>query len=120
MKIVILIICVYLSNFCISQVRKDNCKENLKFQRFFFENISIIKTYGKVGEKIVSKALDEINLYVKVGDFEILGYGGVRYNSDIICNELIKTYIEWYEQNKCRNLKKHRKKFYRVDYEPIR
>lgn len=117
---ILLILIVFISNFSMSQEVQDSCKENLRFKKYFFKNISTVKEYGKVGEKWVSKALDQINLYVEVGDFEILGFGGIRYNSDEICDELISKYIDWYKQNKCRNLKRHRRRYYRDDYEPIR
>lgn len=114
MKFPIILICI--SNLVFSQENKSDCIENEKFKKYFFENISIAQKHGQLGEKNISKALDEINLYVNTDGFEIGVYAGIKYPSDEVCNKLIDNWIAWYEQNKCKNLKKHRKRFHRKDW----
>jgi hypothetical protein len=119
--ILVVIVFVFMTNSVFSQIVKDTCEENLKFKNYFLNQISIIGIHSEENEKNYPRtildnefldALDIIDLYTPVTRELIYTYKGLGYLSWAFEEEKAR-WLEWYEQNKCKNIKKHRRRFYR-------
>ncbi len=118
MKIIINIIIniiffLIISNGVFTQLKQDSCIENIKFRKFFYKNIKIVEDRDNYSRKVISKALQNLNYYVIITGFEKCEFGGITYGNEIVFNEYKNTWLEWYEQNKCRNIKRRKSIFYR-------
>jgi hypothetical protein len=102
-----------ISNGVFTQVKQDSCIENTKFKTFFYKNIKIVEDRNNYSRKVISKALQNLNYYVIITGFEKCEFAGITYGNETVFNEYKKTWIEWYEQNKCRNIKRRKSIFYR-------
>ena len=81
-----------------------NCKENLDFKKVFFENIKNVENliYEVQGESL-KNSLKFIGKYTDVSFESMSNYAGT-YPSGIFESDK-KIWLEWYEKNKCLNIR---------------
>jgi len=81
-----------------------NCKENLEFKKVFFENIQNVENliYEVQGVSL-KNSLKFIGKYTDVSFERMSNYAGT-YPSGIFESDK-KIWLEWYEKNKCLNIK---------------
>ncbi|MEO8887337.1 MAG: carboxypeptidase-like regulatory domain-containing protein [Mucilaginibacter sp.] len=90
-----------------------SCNENLKFKKKFFDHIATIKKYTNeqltagehtIKEKTFKKALEFIGKYTKISMDKIAQYQ-LGYPNMATFEADKKLWLNWYEANKCSNLK---------------
>jgi len=105
MKYVFLLISLFLvSCKSINSISdNDNCIENIEFKEFFFSNLKYIEEniYNVQDEKF-RKSLKNLSKYVHVSFDRMSNYANT-YPSGIFEKDK-KTWLKWYEKNKCNNL----------------
>ncbi len=81
----------------------DNCIENIEFKDYFFSNLKYIEEniYNLQDEKF-RKSLKNLSKYVHVSFDRMSNYANI-YPSGIFERDK-KTWLKWYEKNKCNNL----------------
>ena len=125
MKFITILHLIIYSSLVYSQETKINCIENQKFKQYYFENISIIEKYctdsilnKTISLKTVENALDQINKYTRVNYTRIVFADWTIEEINYSQNEKQK-WLDWYETNKCRNLKRNKIEFYTLSiYKP--
>lgn len=81
----------------------DNCIENMEFKEFFFSNIKFVEENISIkqNEKF-RKSLENLSKYVHVSFDRMSNYANT-YPIGIF-EEDRKTWLKWYEKNKCNNI----------------
>ncbi|WP_452231668.1 hypothetical protein [Lacinutrix sp. MEBiC02595] len=81
-----------------------NCEENLAFKKEFFKNIKNVENliFEVQGESL-ENSLKFIGKYTHVSFESMTNYAGT-YPSGIFDSDK-KVWLEWYEKNKCQNIK---------------
>lgn len=101
-KILILIIPILISCGA-SKLSKNDCNENEKFKEKFFYQIEYIKNHITVSQDSkFRESVIFISNYAPVSTNRIMNYAKT-YPVGIF-EEDYKKWIEWYEENKCKNI----------------
>ena len=80
------------------------CTENLKFKNEFFKNINYIDSLiNKEQNQDFHKSLEFISTYTHVSYETMLNYNRIYPYGAYIKDK--KNWLNWYEENKCKNLK---------------
>jgi hypothetical protein len=102
-------------NSCCAQkaIKQNSSTENIDFKNHFFECIDNVESYTlrkknkdsiEVGLTLFKQSLSSISQYIKV-DYSLLANYEFRYSNYEIFKEEKGRWINWYEQNKYKDLK---------------
>jgi len=84
-------------------VNKTDCNENIKFKETFFYHIKYVENnIGSSQDSMFRKSVIFISNYAPVSLNRIMNYSRT-YPLGIFQQDRIK-WMEWYEQNKCKNI----------------
>ncbi|PHN93671.1 hypothetical protein CSC80_12205 [Maribacter sp. 6B07] len=102
---ILLISLIFLScKSTITTNNNDNCIENIQFKKMFFSNINYIeKNITEVQDAKFKNSLNILSKYVPVS-FERMANYANSYPIGVFEDDK-KGWLEWYEKNKCNNLK---------------
>lgn len=102
-KLLIFLFPLVLSSSCTSTIIKNSCHENEEFKNLFFSHIEYIESNISISqnEKFRESVIFMSN-YVPVSLNRILNYSRT-YPTGVFKNDKIK-WIEWYQENKCKNI----------------
>ena len=112
-----ILILFYLSTLysCASSIKRANkCHENLKFKSTLFKEIAIVEQYtleqktpGKKRIITESEFLNSITFITKYSNIQVVGIYNyqVGYKSIEDFNIDKRKWIDWYQKNKCNNIK---------------
>lgn len=100
-----ILIFLFLSGlFSCSSTRVGTCVENEAFKKAFFANIeNIEKNIAEVQDQSFKKSLNFLSKYVHVSFESTLNYANI-YPIDAFEKDK-GNWLEWYEKNKCNNIK---------------
>lgn len=104
MKKINLIIAITILYSCkSSQITRNDCNENIKFKEDFFYHIKYIDdNIGVLQDSTFVKSVIFISNYAPVSVDQIMNYART-YPTGIFEKDRIK-WLEWYEENKCKNI----------------
>jgi hypothetical protein len=88
---------------CKASHQKSDCNENMKFKEMFFHHVEYIENnIGAVQDAKFRQSVTFISNYAPVSVDSIMNYA-MSYPIGIFQQDKIK-WIEWYEENKCKNI----------------
>ncbi|HMJ47368.1 MAG TPA: hypothetical protein VK498_08560 [Ferruginibacter sp.] len=112
--IVLKLLCIFsVSLYSQSNYIDTPCIENKRFKIKYFKCINDVEAYARyqknadsvyVSQEVLKKSLNAIGIFVEV-DWTLLGNYAYNYANISQFLEQKKKWLDWYKNNKCKNLK---------------